>query len=80
MGGVSIRNSLRSNKTKYGMHDGHDKKPTWSELVVNKKRVLQNVGAIGKAAVVSCKRSYEGRAAMITRNTKKCKKINQKEI
>ena len=41
------------------MHDGYDKIPTWLDLVVNKKIILQNFGAIGKAGAVSCKRSYE---------------------
>ena len=47
------------------MHDGCDKIPTWLDLVVNKKIKLQIVEAIGNAAAVSCKRSYEGRAAIL---------------
>ena len=40
------------------MHDGYDKIPTWLDLVVNKKMLLQNVGAMAKVAAASCKRSY----------------------
>ena len=29
------------NKTKYDMHDGYDKIPTWLDLVVNRKRMLR---------------------------------------
>ena len=53
------------NKSKYDMHDGYDKIHTWLDLLVNKKIILQNVGSIGKAAAVSCKRSFEGRAAIL---------------
>ena len=38
---IRVQRTKDENKTKYDMHDGYDKIPTWLDLVVNKKRMLQ---------------------------------------